>query len=256
MHSQSITIHQHTYWNPLEYFSLSQDIYEEWSVFCIEEGTLHYQLGDEKGTASFGDILICPPNIPMNRYTEGSLKFHFIRFTPPDSFQMLPGIIPIKNKDRLRTTYEYLQRFAFLETSHINEFKADLLLDMFWMYDIEHHKPEISEIDTVHDPLIVEALKMMQERSDEPISIKEITPELGLSDVQFSRRFYKAIGVKPMDYLTSLRMRKARKYLLETDKTMEDIAESIGYQNGFYFSRIFKKKVGVTPSEFRKKHRK
>jgi len=59
-----------------------------------------------------------------------------------------------------------------------------------------------------------------------------------------------------MDYLTSLRMRKARKYLLETDKTMEDIAESIGYQNGFYFSRIFKKKVGVTPSAFRKKHRK
>lgn len=255
MRTQSISIHQHTYWNQLERFSLSQDVYEEWSVFCVEEGTLHYQLGNEKGTASFGDMVICPPNIPMNRYTEGRLTFHFIRFTPPESFQMLPGNIPIKNKERLRTTYEYLKRFAFIETSHISEFKANLLLDMFWMYDIEHHKVDIDELDTVQDSLVVEALKIMQDRSDQAISIKELTPDLGLSDVQFSRRFYKAVGVTPMDYLTSLRMRKARKYLLETDKTMEDIAESVGYQNGFYFSRIFKKKVGITPSEFRKRHR-
>jgi len=55
--------------------------------------------------------------------------------------------------------------------------------------------------------------------------------------------------------LTSLRLRKAQSLLLETNKTLEDIAEKCGYKNGFYFSRRFSKKLNISPSEYRKNNK-
>lgn len=254
LNTQHNILHQHTYWNPLYKFILSKDVYEEWSAFCIEEGTLHYQLGTEQGIAHFGDIIFCPPHIPMNRHTNGVLKFHFIRFTPPTSLLFQPGKKEIKNKIRLKTTYEYLRQFAFIESPSISEVKAHLLKDIIIMNEVETYNTEGHQLDTIHDSLISDALSIIQKRAHESISMKNISAQLGLSNVQFSRRFLKAVGTTPGDYLTSLRMRRARNFLLETEKTMEDIAVTVGYQNGFYFSRIFKKKVGVSPSEFRKRH--
>lgn len=67
----------------------------------------------------------------------------------------------------------------------------------------------------------------------------------------FSRKFRKAYGVSPKEYLTSLRMNKAKEMLRTTNFEIKEIAASVGYRDQLYFSRLFSKKEGLSPSEYR-----
>lgn len=68
----------------------------------------------------------------------------------------------------------------------------------------------------------------------------------------FSRCFHDIIGVSFSDYYSQIRISHAKELLLNTDKTVQEIAFLTGYNNEKYFSRIFKKLTNVSPSEFRK----
>ena len=72
-----------------------------------------------------------------------------------------------------------------------------------------------------------------------------------MSYVQFSRRFKSAVGMTPQDYVTNLRLKKAKVLLGETDLSVGQIATSCGFGNEYYFSNFFKKHNNLSPSEFR-----
>ena len=62
--------------------------------------------------------------------------------------------------------------------------------------------------------------------------------------------------VSPMQYIISLRMAAAKGYLENSVKNIAQIANEIGYDNPLYFSRLFKKHTGITPTQYRKQFRK
>ncbi|WP_246578229.1 helix-turn-helix domain-containing protein [Clostridium frigoris] len=107
----------------------------------------------------------------------------------------------------------------------------------------------------VQDELINYAIKYLNKEAYSPIKIKELSTSLGLSSVQFTRRFHKCIGTTPIEYITSLRLKRAQIFLLRTNDTVDCIASKCGYDNGFYFSRVFMKNLEITPSNYRKKYR-
>lgn len=78
-----------------------------------------------------------------------------------------------------------------------------------------------------------------------------IASDLGLSKSYVSRVFNDVIGITLPDYVNDLRMKNVAKALVLTDKSINEIAESCGYMNYMYFSSLFKKKYGVTPSDYR-----
>jgi AraC-like DNA-binding protein len=86
------------------------------------------------------------------------------------------------------------------------------------------------------------------------MQLKKISDMMHLSPVQFSRRFKRKTGVNPSDFLTSLRINKACMLLAETDYSLAEVAPLCGYENEYYFSRIFKKKLETNPSVYRKMH--
>ncbi|WP_408008137.1 helix-turn-helix domain-containing protein [Pseudalkalibacillus sp. A8] len=252
-----IEIKQHSYWDHIEQFILSEDTYPHYSIFCIINGTFDYKLLGESGQAELGDVILCPPNIPLKRKAITPLQFHFFQFIYKglEEEQMPVGLLTFKDKERLMSTYERLKDIAFDESGHSNKWKAHLLSDIFQIYSMENQLVTIEEEPKIHDSIINEALHHIHEHAFTDISIKKLSSELNLSSVQFTRRFQASVGVSPIDYLTSLRLRRARTLLLETDYTIEDIAVRCGYNNGFYFSRIFSKKMKMSPSQFRKTHK-
>ncbi|MCS7459146.1 helix-turn-helix domain-containing protein [Paenibacillus doosanensis] len=85
----------------------------------------------------------------------------------------------------------------------------------------------------------------------EDLSLQALAESYGISWSNFSGIFKKYVGVRPIDYLTRLRMNHAKARLLQPLR-MEEVARQVGYRDPLYFSRIFKKTIGVSPSVYRK----
>ena len=83
------------------------------------------------------------------------------------------------------------------------------------------------------------------------ISLDDVSREIDISPYYFSKIFKEAMGENFIEYLTNIRIEKAKELLDNTDMSMKEICIEVGYSNPNYFSRIFKKNVGVTPTEYK-----
>ena len=73
----------------------------------------------------------------------------------------------------------------------------------------------------------------------------------GLPERTFVRRFRKATGLSPLDYVHALRLEEAKQLLEATDSPVEGIANRVGYEDSSFFGRLFRRKLGITPKQYR-----
>ncbi|WP_346208088.1 AraC family transcriptional regulator [Caldifermentibacillus hisashii] len=96
---------------------------------------------------------------------------------------------------------------------------------------------------------------IIQQEFDQDISLEIIAERLHYNPKHLSRIFKREYGENFADYLINYRLEKAKTWLKETDMTIKEIAERLQYNNPQNFIRFFKKKLGITPGEFRKSFR-
>lgn len=99
---------------------------------------------------------------------------------------------------------------------------------------------------------IDKATKYFNEHYNEDINIEEYTQKNYISISWFIRAFKQCTGSTPMQYILSKRISNAETLLLDHSYNITEIAQIVGYDNPLYFSRIFKKIKGLSPSEYRK----
>lgn len=102
-------------------------------------------------------------------------------------------------------------------------------------------------------PCLDQAVQYFQEHYNQPLSIKEYAAAHNLSEGWFIQNFKQYTNSTPAQYLLSLRIHNAKVLLESTNYNVTEISNIIGYENPLYFSRIFKKQTGFSPSEYRKK---
>jgi AraC family transcriptional regulator len=259
-----VAIRRYHYFHQKKQFEESVDTYEAWAAFAVEKGEFTYRIGSTEGLASAGTMIICPPYVPFHRTNEHPISFHYIHFK-----WLSPGGKVIPN-DELYTTrclsyrsmnryYSTLQELRIYEHNrHPDGYKwrNHLLTDLFRCYAVEQEQSIHlhSSAEASADSVMVEAKALLDISYDQPCSIQSIADRFHLSSVQFSRRFQRAYSTKPSDYISTLRLSKACRLLTHTRQSIEDIALQCGYNNGFYFSRVFMAKLRTTPSRYRKDH--
>ncbi|WP_196604117.1 AraC family transcriptional regulator [Pectinatus haikarae] len=86
----------------------------------------------------------------------------------------------------------------------------------------------------------------------EQISLEKIARIMNLNQYYIAHIFKKNVGSSIIEYLVRCRLGEAQSYLLQTNKTITDIAYIVGFNSGSYFQTIFKKYIGVTPKGYRK----
>ncbi|WJH33552.1 AraC family transcriptional regulator [Paenibacillus sp. CC-CFT747] len=128
------------------------------------------------------------------------------------------------------------------------------LLNDLWLALYLESVQSAKASQALQDPLMNEVKSAIQELAYQPFLLMDIAERFHLNKVQLTRRFRRSFGINPMDYVTQLRIKKARSLLSGSDQTIDRIARSCGYDNGFYFARVFLKHVGLTPSQYRKTH--
>jgi transcriptional regulator GlxA family with amidase domain len=75
----------------------------------------------------------------------------------------------------------------------------------------------------------------------------------GLPERSFARRFSKATGMSPMEYVHRLRLEEAKQMLETGDEPVEAVAAEVGYQDTSFFGRLFRRRVGLTPAHYRRR---
>jgi transcriptional regulator GlxA family with amidase domain len=98
---------------------------------------------------------------------------------------------------------------------------------------------------------IARVLNLIEKSFAQPLDVACMAQAAHLSPQHFSRKFKAALGVAPMEYLRSFRLRRARVQLLQSDDGIAHIAQSCGFEDAAYFSRVFKHQFGASPLEFR-----
>ena len=140
------------------------------------------------------------------------------------------------------------------EASHLN-INRDLMMNsilyeyLFLLADKfprEQYTPGEKQINYVE-----EALTYLESNYTNNISVQSLADSIGLNRSYLHRLFKSATGSSVQEYLLDLRIRKACTLLKSTVLPVAIISLSVGYEDTLYFSRLFKKKKGVSPSRYR-----
>ena len=100
---------------------------------------------------------------------------------------------------------------------------------------------------------IRKAVEYIQNRYAYPLQVHEIAAYVGINRSYLYTLFMKQYGMSPKEYLTTFRITRAAQLLEITEMSVESVAMSCGYQNALGFSKIFKDRMGITPSAYKKK---
>ena len=97
-------------------------------------------------------------------------------------------------------------------------------------------------------------LFMLEHFTDPNLMLQDVAKEVGMSNSRFSTVFSQQTGQTFTEYLMYLRLNKAKELLRTTDIKNTQIAGEAGYNDAHYFSYIFKKNTGITPTEYRSQY--
>lgn len=109
-----------------------------------------------------------------------------------------------------------------------------------------------SQASAVSDSGLPErARDYIRQNSSRPIGISDVAAFLKVSPSHLSREFYKTTGMKPIDYLTRVRLERAVDLLASSSMKIEDIGNRCGFSSANYFGKVFKRHMELTPAQFR-----
>lgn len=105
----------------------------------------------------------------------------------------------------------------------------------------------------VEDPLIAQCQDWIAKRPTVEAPVASMIRLSGLPERTFKRRFRKAAGMSPLEYVHAIRLEEAKSLLETSELTLDALAERVGYEDATFFSRLFRRSVGLTPAQYRRR---
>jgi len=103
------------------------------------------------------------------------------------------------------------------------------------------------------DAVIARSQEWIAQHYAEVQPVAQMTRLSGLAERSFTRRFREATGMSPLEYVHTLRLEEAKQMLESGGEPVEGIANEVGYEDAAFFSRLFRRKVGLTPVQYRRR---
>jgi AraC-like DNA-binding protein len=126
-----------------------------------------------------------------------------------------------------------------------------LFVEAMRQYSVTFRDHDAGWLKGVADPQIGRALAAIHHNIREAWSADSLASEVSMSRSAFIDRFTTLVGMPPIRYLTIWRLQAAKLGLRETRKTIEQLAQEVGYGSGEAFSRAFKREFGLSPAHWR-----
>ena len=164
-----------------------------------------------------------------------------ILFSPETTQQLAPRIIDLSQKHGFDSVLELISILHDLSTSRNIRVLSDSSFNN-------------TEQLTYNSRRIDKTFEYMNQNFDRPVALGEVARLANMSEVSFSRFFRQRTGNTFIDSLTEIRLGHASRMLIDTTQSIAEVAYNCGFNNISNFNRIFKKKKGCTPKEFRESY--
>jgi LacI family transcriptional regulator len=103
--------------------------------------------------------------------------------------------------------------------------------------------------------MVVKALSFLRQNPAVQLRVEEVARHAGISRRVLERRFVELLNRTPADEIRRVHLERARQLLVETDMPLSQVAEMAGFASQAYFSDLFRRQLGVTPNQYRRKNR-
>lgn len=232
---------------------------ENFLFYCVD-GHGFYQVGDQRYEVGPNEFFILPQN---TEHSYGSQPDHpwsiyWIHFGG-DSLPQLNEVhavqkhfkpFYVKNEGDVVPLFTKIYKTLELGYSIDNLLFANMCLSHFlalFIYNSRHYSVAATDkIDCVDS-----AILYMQEHINENISLNELSKQYNYSVSRFSNLFKQKTGNAPIDYFVQMKMQKACQQLDFTNRSVKDIAFSMGFDDPYYFSKRFRTIIGMSPKKYR-----
>ncbi|MBO5252580.1 MAG: helix-turn-helix transcriptional regulator [Clostridia bacterium] len=197
-----------------------------------------------------GSIIIIPPNVPHQSYSDGGYREIFIQTdqTVPFTDSANRDIIVLEDDNENAISVMMQMMFYRYIKGEKNDPTLSLMLELVLRL--------LSEKYTAlqRDPVIEDVRRLLAlHYNDTQLSLSALLESTGYNKDHIRRRFVAVCGITPSAYLTSLKIEHAKRLLRSKTRlqlSVADIGEMCGYTDPHYFSRVFKKETGLTPEGF------
>jgi AraC family transcriptional regulator, arabinose operon regulatory protein len=232
---------------------------ENFLFYCVD-GYGWYQIGDKKSEVGPNQFFILPQNVEhaYGSADENPWSIYWIHFGGESLTQMnaLQAVqkhfkpFYIKSSGEILTLFSRMYKALELGYSTDNLIFANMCLPHFlslFIYNPKHTSVSPNEkMDCVDS-----AILYMQEHINENISLQELSSHYNYSASRFSSLFKQKTGYAPIDYFIQMKMQKASQQLDFSNSSVKDIALSMGFDDPYYFSKRFRKIIGLSPKQYR-----
>lgn len=225
-------------------------------------GHFHFDSPENETIVPAGNIVLYRPKEfqKYEYYGENKTEVYWIHFTGSEVKNILRsyGFQDNKRVFSVGSSMEYERVFKRiileLQRCQVNyeEMLTLLLRHLFIIFERELKREHIVKNEYLDREMDI-AVSFFNENYNRDISIEEYASSRGMSVSWFIRNFKKYTGQTPMQFIVSLRINNAQILLETTEYSINEISSIVGYENQLYFSRLFRKQKGYSPTEYRKK---
>ncbi|MCH5324628.1 MAG: helix-turn-helix domain-containing protein [Eubacterium sp.] len=228
-------------------------------LFCAAgSGTLEYDKKAQKITA--GDYFFLPKNAPHSYYPdEVKWDVRWIAFEGQTCDELLsklgmtvPVVVTPADGTALERTFDKMVISQENDILYCDYTCSGLVYD----YIIEFHRWTDSNADSARSrqmSMLLPVLKYMHDNFRTDISMTQLSEIIGVTPQHFCRIFKNTMNARPNEYLTKIRLDKAKQLLTERNVSVSEAAAGSGFRDAGYFSTVFRKYEGMSPAQYKKK---
>ena len=233
----------------------------DWQLLYVASGKAHFYIKGQEVIVTAGNMVLYQPKQEMHYEYFGKDKpeVYWVHFTGGQVRSILKRHdVPMDNNVFYAgnsPTYGYLFKEMILELQTCRVGYETLLSMYLEQIFVLVQRSRLDKSPVVSSHLQEEmgiARRYFQEHYNEDINIEEYALSRNMSVSYFLKKFKEVTKKSPMQYILGIRISNAVSLLESTDYNVTEISTIIGYDNPLYFSRIFKKQKGVSPSDYRK----
>ena len=229
-------------------------------IVCLA-GTGACKLGSAKWQMEAGHAVILPPHM-HHRYQADMERpwtifwVHFTGSAAPDYFDALTNAMKeprlwIDNLAAVTDAFEETYRYVLGGYTDVDLLGLSTSFARLLGLCRVHQKSLVPRRRLAEDR-VLRSIRYMREHVEHPVSLEDCARSAGWSAAHFSLAFKRQINLSPIQFLTRLKMTRACELLKMTDLSMQEIAQKIGFQDQFYFSRLFRRHLRMAPTSYRR----